>query len=393
MRNHTYEDLFNAGKFSCPSPNHSCSNNLTFHFIEMSGVGRLKRAGSPQPAVRSMLRNVVGGTSFSMKKSLGNPSITIDPFSRLCQMHSGGNNVKVVGDQFSMQYILGLRAIAKDVFHEEISSISKAVYEEVVFRVSSREENKIQPYPGHGVTPDYTNIDQAISSGLEMQKANFIDPLYERFDKTEGFLCEYDLKIQKLEEAYDSMNKQEQSISERDSQISETRQEELETIHSELETIKNEFAERGNLYIKLCEELESDRLDNKMMKEELESEFNIIQQQFETFEKNMQDQANSQINENIDFFVESLKGDIKNLRTEVSHDREDVESLIKRKFDDIKKRIDADNEDFDHRLTKSIKDANTRYQVIVEKMEIETVELHSKFTKMDSKLEVCIMIS
>jgi len=226
-----------------------------------------------------------------------------------------------------------------------------------------------------------------------MQKANFIDPLYERFDKTEGFLCEYDLKIQKLEEAYDSMNKQEQSISERDSQISETRQEELETIHSELETIKNEFAERGNLYIKLCEELESDRLDNKMMKEELESEFNIIQQQFETFEKNMQDQANSQINENIDFFVESLKGDIKNLRTEVSHDREDVESLIKRKFDDIKKRIDADNEDFDHRLTKSIKDANTRYQVIVEKMEIETVELHSKFTKMDSKLEVCIMIS
>lgn len=67
------------------------------------------------------------------------------------------------------------------------------------------------------------------------------------------------------------------------------------------------------------------------MKEELESEFNIIQQQFETFERNIQEQLSSQVTENIDYFLESVKNDIKTLKGQVEHDRDDNESFVKRK--------------------------------------------------------------
>jgi len=178
----------------------------------------------------------------------------------------------------------------------------------------------------------------------------------------------------------------------KDSSMTEDKNEDLEQLHSEIETIKNEFAERGNLYIRLCEELESDRLDNKLMKEELESEFNIIQQQFESFDTNIQEQISNQINENIDYFIENFKNDMKGLRTELDHEREDNEAFLKKKLEDLKSRIDTESQEFDGRLARAIKDINSRHQSLVEKMEIESGELQSKIKKVDNKIEVFLTI-
>jgi hypothetical protein len=337
-----------------------------------------------------MLKHTIGGgPALGIKKNAMAHAVTIDPFSRLCQLHTAGsNNIKVVGDEFSMQYILGLRAIAKDVFHEEISSISKAVYEEVTFRVASGNQTKIQPYHSSQQMDGIEQIEEAITSSLELQKSNFIDPLYEKLAKNESVITAVDSKLRKfdrLEEIIEELLKREpQSVD----KSSDSHAEEIEGIQAELETLKSEFAERGNLYIKLCEELESDRLDNKLMKEELESEFNIIQDQFENFEKNIQEQINGQINEHVDFFVDSLKNDIKSVRNEVEQDREDAENFVKRKFEDLKKRIESENEDFDDRLSRAIKEQNLRYQGLVEKLEMDTTELNSKIKKLDSKIEV-----
>ena len=191
-----------------------------------------------------------------------------------------------------------------------------------------------------------------------------------------------------MEENIESLQQVVQTNMDKDSSMTEGKSEDLEQLHSEIEIIKNEFAERGNLYIRLCEELESDRLDNKLMKEELESEFNIIQQQFESFDTNIQEQISNQINENIDYFIENFKNDMKGLRTELDHEREDNEAFLKKKLEDLKSRIDTDSQEFDGRLARAIKDINSRHQSLVEKMEIESGELQSKIKKVDNKIEV-----
>ena len=162
---------------------------------------------------------------------------------------------------------------------------------------------------------------------------------------------------------------------------------EAEHIIADIETIKQELTERGNLYIRLCEELESDRLDNKLMKEELESEFNIIQKQFETFDKTTQETVSNQINENIDFFIENLKNDIKNLKNEAEQERETGEKFMKRKIDDIKTRFETEFEEIDDRLTKINRELSARQQNITEKFEIDLSEINSKLRKLESKQE------
>ena len=75
-----------------------------------------------------------------------NKSVSMDPFSKLCQIHTArSNRVKLIGDENSMQYILGLRSIAKDVFFEEVNDIAKAVYEEVVWRVGTDKQPSKSP--------------------------------------------------------------------------------------------------------------------------------------------------------------------------------------------------------------------------------------------------------
>lgn len=304
-------------------------------------------------------------------------------------MHTAGsNNIKLIGDDGSMQYILGLRAVARDVFHDEISNISKAIYDEVVFRVSSLPKDKVVSYtqPMHLQQSDINQIEQAITESLSLQKSSFIDPLSQQLSALEEKTLSVDDKITKIELAIESLHTS-TFLDNPNSENSYLKNEEIEQIQSEIETIKNEFAERGNLYIRLCEELESDRLDSKLMKDELESEFNLIQQQFETFEKNMQENMSNQINENIDFFVENFKNDVKNLRSEVEQDREDQETFFKRKTEDLKKRIEVIDEEIDERLTRTIKDMSARHQSLVEKVEIETAEVCSKIKKVEGKLE------
>lgn len=65
-------------------------------------------------------------------------SWSVDPFSRLCKLQTAGTGgIKVIGDNNSMEYLLGIRAVARDVFHEEIGDIAKAIYEEVSFRTNA----------------------------------------------------------------------------------------------------------------------------------------------------------------------------------------------------------------------------------------------------------------
>jgi len=189
----------------------------------------------------------------------------------------------------------------------------------------------------------------------------------------------FEEKISKIEENMEVFQKNLKLNEEKDSFSSEAKLEEIENIQSEIEIIKNEFAERGNLYIRLCEELESDRLDNKLMKEELEKEF-------ETLDKNIHEQISWQISDNIDFFIENFKNDIKNIRSENENDRDDNE-IFKKKFYDLKNKIKEDNFDFDDRLTKVVKDTNSKYQNLIEKIEVENGEIQLKIKKIDTKLE------
>jgi hypothetical protein len=349
----------------------------------------MKRCRSPQPEVRSILKNATANTnSFALKNGVLPHVATVDPFSRLCQMQTAGNNhMKIVGDDSSMQYILGLRAVARDVFHDEIGNISKAIYDEVVFRVSSVTKEKNVSYNQSMALQqsDLNQIEQAITNSLSFQKSSFIDPLTQQISDIEKKSQTADEKMVKFEEALESL--QTSNFMDHNSEDSSFKNEEMENMQTEIETIKNEFAERGNLYIRLCEELESDRLDNKLMKDELESEFNLIQQQFETFEKNTQENMSVQINENIDFFVENFKNDVKNLRNEIEQDKEDEETFFKRKTEDLKKRIEAIDEEADERLTRTIKEMSARHQSLVEKVEIDTAEVRSKIKKVENKLE------
>ena len=121
------------------------------------------------------------------------------------------------------------------------------------------------------------------------------------------------------------------------------------------------------------------------MKEELESEFNIIQQQFENFEKSIQEHVQIQISESIDFCVENMKNDLKTTKTELESDNESYDTLMKKKLEDVKKRMDSEYEDFDERISKINKELNTRYQALTEKFEIDIDNIRESMRKFDDK--------
>jgi len=105
-------------------------------------------------------------------------SMSVDPFSKLCQLHTAGTgHIKVIGDENSMEYLLGIRAVARDVFHEEIGVISKAIYEEVSFRTSAGLKEKVVTIsnPPTSYSPEIEQIEKAIESSLSLQKVNFND--------------------------------------------------------------------------------------------------------------------------------------------------------------------------------------------------------------------------
>lgn len=323
--------------------------------------------------------------SLNLRKSKLNQSVTIDPFSKLCQVHTmDSNRVKIIGDEGSMHYILGLRSIAKDVFFEEVPNIAKAVYEEVVWRFGGSNKENVSANSNAVDINVLAQFEEAIINNFDHQKETQIDPLSAK-------LNEYQEKLKHLESVIENIQTQQTNQTEETPKT--TKDDEIEHIITDIETIKNELTERGNLYIRLCEELESDRLDNKLMKEELESEFNIIQQQFEALEKSSKEQVSTQINENIDFFVESFKNDMKNLKTEIEQDRDTNETFVKRKIEDIKKRLDTDLEDLDDRVTKINKDLAGKFQIISEKLENEGVQIQTQVKKLEHKIEESSIIN
>lgn len=295
------------------------------------------------------------------------------------------NKIKIVCDDQSMEYILGLRSVAKDIFYEEIPTISKAIYEEVVFRVSSLTKEAPTPRYTHEIDTNaiFSEIEKLLTQSFELHKKSFIDPINSTQKEHEDRLFQNEEKIDKLSEAVDMLASS-QTWSQKDTE-SELKNDDYEQIYNEIETIKNELTERGNLYIRLCEELESDRLDNKLMKEELESEFNIIQQQFENFEKSLQDHVQVQIAESIDFCVENMKNDIKSTKTELEADHESYDTLMKRKLEDVKKRMDSEYEDFDERISKVNRELNSRYQAITEQFEADIDNIRDTIRKLDDK--------
>jgi len=139
--------------------------------------GRLKRMHSPQPAVRSILKNATAKSgSFAMKNGPINQSIGVDPFSKLCQLHvPGSGTMKIIGNDNSIEYLLGLRAVARDVFHEEIGEIAKAVYEEVSFRIGNSPKEKVVTISNPVVNdaPEFGQIERAIIDSLAAQKVKF----------------------------------------------------------------------------------------------------------------------------------------------------------------------------------------------------------------------------
>ena len=322
----------------------------------------------------------------NMKKAAINNSIVIDPFSKLCQKHIiDSNKIKLVCDDQSIEYILGLRSIAKDIFYEEIPTISKAIYEEVIFRVSSltKEASTIRSAQSFDTNAVFSEIEKLLAQSFELHKASFIDPISTKQREIDDRLIQNEDKADKLSNMVDMLASS-QLNSQKDTE-SDAKPDDYEQIYNEIETIKNELTERGNLYIRLWEELESDRLDNKLMKEELESEFNIIQQQFENFEKSIQEHVQIQISESIDFCVENMKNDLKTTKTELESDNESYDTLMKKKLEDVKKRMDSEYEDFDERISKINKELNTRYQALTEKFEIDIDNIRESMRKFDDK--------
>ena len=99
--------------------------------------------------------------------------MSVDPFSKLCQLHTAGTgSIKCIGNENSMEYLLGLRAVARDVSHEEIGEIAKGVYEEVSFRVNNAPKEKVVTLSNPVVNPGLTNeqIQGLITEGLNVQK-------------------------------------------------------------------------------------------------------------------------------------------------------------------------------------------------------------------------------
>ena len=320
------------------------------------------------------------------KKAMITSASLVDPFSRLCQKHIiDSNRIKVICDDQSLEYILGIRSIAKEIFYEEIPTISKAIYEEVVFRASSlsKDAATVRTVPSFDTNHVFSEIEKLLAQSFDLHKSSFIDPISSKQREHEERHILNEEKLDKLSNLVDMLASSQ--LSSQKETESDAKPEEYEQIITEIEAIKNELTERGNLYIRLCEELESDRLDNKLMKEELESEFNIIQQQFENFEKSLQEHVQIQISESIDFCVENMKNDLKTTKSEIEADHDSYDNIIKRRIEDMKKRMDTEYEDFDERISKINKEVNSRCQALTEKIDIDINDLRDSLRKVDDK--------